>query len=152
MNTTNLKPFHVMGIAVRTTNENMQAAQDIGALWGRFMNENIIAQIPSKADLTIYSVYCEYEKDHTRPYTTLLGCRVNSIEIIPDGMRVITIAEGDYTTYTAKGNLMEGAVYNAWTKIWNAGMPRTFATDFEIYGPGAQNPEDAEVEIMVGVR
>jgi len=152
MNQTTLNPFYVMGIAVRTTNENMQAAQDIGALWNRFMSENIADQIPGKVDPSIYSVYCEYEKDHTRPYTTLLGCRVNSIDHIPEGMKAITIAEGSYATFTAKGNLMEGAVYKAWLDIWDAGLDRAFATDFEVYGSKAQNPHDAEVDIMIGLK
>jgi predicted transcriptional regulator YdeE len=76
----------VIGIEVRTTNENEQAAKDIPVLWEKFMKENVLNNIPNKIDNTIYSIYTEYEKDHTKPYTTLLGCKVESLENIPEGM------------------------------------------------------------------
>lgn len=40
-----LDTFYVIGIAVRTTNENQQAAQDIPVLWHKFMTEGIMDQI-----------------------------------------------------------------------------------------------------------
>lgn len=73
-----LDTFYVIGIAVRTTNENQKAAQDIPVLWNKFMTEGIINQIPNKADHAIYCIYTDYEKDYTKPYTTILGCKVNS--------------------------------------------------------------------------
>lgn len=147
-----IKVFHVIGIAVRTTNENNKAAQDIGALWTKFMSENIAKQIPGKISHTIYSIYTEYEKDHTKPYTTILGCRVENIEHIPDGMVGITIAEGQYAHFLAKGNLMQGAVYQAWENIWQSDIDRAFTTDFEVYGEKAQNPEAAEVDIFIALK
>ncbi len=82
MNKTNIETFTVIGIAVRTTNKNGQSAKDIGALWNKFMSEDILSQIPNKIDNTIYSIYTEYEGDYTQPYTTILGCKVKS----KDGM------------------------------------------------------------------
>ena len=48
MNKVKIEPFKVIGISVRTTNENNQAAIDIAALWGKFMNENVLNAIPKK--------------------------------------------------------------------------------------------------------
>lgn len=144
--------FHVIGISVRTTNENGQAMQDIPALWNRFMAENIADKIPDKVNGDLYCVYTDYEKDHTQPYTTLLGCRVNNLDNIPAGMMGKTITEGDYTTFTAKGNLAQGIVYNEWIKIWNTSLERGFTADFEVYGKKAFNPENAEVDIFVAVK
>jgi predicted transcriptional regulator YdeE len=152
MNSKHIDPFHIIGLAIRTTNENGQSAQDIPALWGKFMGENTIAQIPGKADEAIYSVYCEYEKDHTKPYTTVLGCRVNNLDEVPEGMKGITIEGGNYTEITAKGKLMDGIVLNEWVKIWNSDIPRVFTADFEVYGAKAQNPDNAEVEIWLAVK
>jgi predicted transcriptional regulator YdeE len=70
---------------LRTTNENNQAAQDIPVLWEKLMNEGIVNAIPNKIDTTIYSLYTDYEKDHTKPYTTILGCKVENIDHIPEG-------------------------------------------------------------------
>ena len=147
-----IKSFDIIGIAVRTTNENGQSGTDISALWNQFMSEGILEKIPNKVDYTIYSVYTLYEKDYTKPYTTILGAKVSSLDNIPEGMTAITIAEGDYLKYTAKGNIHEGIVYNEWTKIWNTDLPRAYTTDYEVYGEKAQNPADAEVDIFIAVK
>jgi predicted transcriptional regulator YdeE len=147
-----LKSFYVLGIAVRTSNENGQAAKDIPALWNQFMSEGVMNKIPNKLDNTVYSIYTEYEEDYTKPYTTVLGCKVSSLDNVPAGMKGIVIAEGDYIRCTAKGNMTEGAVYHEWTRIWNSDIPRSYTTDFEVYGEKAQNPADAEVDIFLAIK
>ena len=37
----------IIGISVRTTNQNEQAMQDIGNLWQRFFSEQLLAKIPN---------------------------------------------------------------------------------------------------------
>jgi len=147
-----IQQFHVIGISVRTTNQNQQATQDIPELWNRFMAEGIMDKIPNKTDRAIYSIYTDYEKDHTKPYTTILGCKVSTLSSIPDGMTGKTIEEASYIKYTAKGNLNQGIVYNEWAKIWNTHLPRAFTADFEIYGEKVQTPENAEVDIFIAVK
>ncbi|WP_379090315.1 GyrI-like domain-containing protein [Pedobacter sp. UC225_65] len=151
MSTQKIQKFNVIGIAVRTSNENEQAATDIPALWEKFMAEGIAEKIPNKTDHSLYCIYTDYEKDHTKPYTTILGCKVENLDIIPDGMVGKTFETATYKKYVAKGNVLQGLVYNEWIKIWNAGLPRTFTADFEVYGEKAQNPEDAEVDIYIAV-
>ncbi|SDC39502.1 GyrI-like domain-containing protein [Niabella drilacis] len=143
--------FKVIGISVRTTNENNQAATDIPALWERFMKEEIARQIPNKAGDDIYSIYTSYEKDHTRPYTTVLGCRVTSFDQVPSGMEALEIAAGNYACFTATGKMSEGFVFNEWLKIWSTPLPRKYTTDFEVYGAKAQDPEYAEVPIFIAL-
>lgn len=147
-----LQQFQVIGISTRTTNENGQMGHDILELWKRFLGENIQGQIPNKSDSAIYSVYTDYEGDFTKPYTVVLGCKVVSLNSIPDGMVGITIPEGEYTQFTARGNLNEGAVFEAWSKIWKEPLNRAYLADFEVYGEKAQNPEDAEVDIFIGIK
>ncbi len=147
-----IQKFSVIGISVRTTNENGQAGQDIPALWNKFMTEGIAEQIPNKMDPSLYCIYTEYEKDHTKPYTTILGCKVENLDEIPDGMVGKTFEEATYAKHVAKGNIMEGMVFGKWTKIWNSDLDRTFIADFEIYGEKAQNLVDAEVDIFVGIQ
>jgi predicted transcriptional regulator YdeE len=151
MNNVKIEPFKVIGIAVRTTNENEQAAKDIPVLWEKFMQENVLENIPNKIDTVVYSIYTDYEKDHTKPYTTLLGCKVENLDHIPEGMIGKSFEGGDYIRFTAKGNLAEGLVINEWFKIWNMDLGRTFTADFEMYGEKAQNPSDAEVDILIAV-
>jgi predicted transcriptional regulator YdeE len=144
--------FQVIGISIRTTNENGQSANDIPALWEKFMSEALIEKIPNRVNDTLYCIYTNYEKDHTKPYTTILGCQVENLNEIPEGMIGKTFEEANYQKFTAKGNLMQGAVFNEWTRIWNAEIPRTFIADFEVYDEKSHNPEDAEVEIFIGVK
>jgi predicted transcriptional regulator YdeE len=144
--------INVIGISVRTTNENGQSSQDIPALWNQFMTAGIANKITNKTSSTIYCIYTDYELDHTKPYTTILGCAVENLDTIPDGMVGIIINEGKFSEHLAKGNLIEGVVFNEWIKIWNSDISRTFITDFEVYGEKAQNPENAEVAIFIGIQ
>lgn len=152
MNNQTIQKFNVIGISVRTTNEGGQASQDIPALWNKFMTEGIAEQIPNKVDNSIYCIYTEYQKDHTKPYTTILGCKVENLDTIPNGMVGKAFDEGTYTKHIAKGNILQGMVFGEWTKIWNSDLDRTFTADFEVYGEKAQNPENAEVDIFVAVK
>lgn len=152
MNTQKIKSFSVIGIAVRTTKENNQAEHDIRALWTKFMAENIMEKIPNKVDNSIYSIYTDYEKDHTKPYTTILGCKVENLNTIPTGMVGKKFENENYIKQTIAGNLMKGIVFNAWVDIWNLDIPRAYTADFEVYGEKAKNPENAEVDIFVAIK
>lgn len=152
MSKVNIEAFKIIGISVKTSNKDGQSAQDIGALWNRFMEERILDKIPNKIEETIFSIYTEYEGDHTQPYTTILGCKVAGTSVCPKGMVVKTFDGGNYLKYIAKGDLVKGVVYQEWSKIWAEDLVGTFVADFEVYGKKAQNPTDAEVEIFVGVK
>ncbi len=152
MNRIRIKPFKVIGIAVRTSNAHEGAAQDIGALWGKFMGERVLDRIPNKQGSDVYCVYTEYEGDHMKPYTTILGCRVKGLDDIPDGMVGKSFVGGNYSTFVAKGDLTKGAVSDAWKDIWQTELNRSYDADFEVYGEKAQNPMDGEISIFVGIR
>lgn len=147
-----IPPFSVIGIAVRTSNENGQSVKDIPALWQQFMQDTVIQKIPNKTDHDIYCIYTEYEKDHTKPYTTIIGCKVSTLDIIPAGMKGIHFEEANYQKITAQGNIQEGMVFNEWLKIWNSDIPRAFTADYEVYGEKASNPEDASVDIFIAIQ
>lgn len=147
-----IQKFNVIGISVRTTNENNKSGEDIPALWNTFMSEAIQSKIPGKISEELFCIYTDYEKDHTKPYTTILGCRVDSLDFIPENMVGKTIESADYEELIAKGNLTEGVVYNKWLEIWSSGLDRSFTADFEVYGAKAQNPENAEVAIYIAIQ
>ncbi|WP_199724277.1 GyrI-like domain-containing protein [Taibaiella sp. KBW10] len=143
--------FFIIGISIKTSNENQQAAQDIPALWQRFMSEGLAAKIPNKISEDLYCIYTDYEKDYTRPYTTVLGCKVSSLDQIPEGMTGYLIPEATYQLFTAKGKLADQIVFHKWSEIWNSGMERKYTADFEVYGAAAQNPEAAVVDIYLSI-
>ncbi len=149
---TTVEPFHIVGISVRTTNEGNQAFEDLSTLWEKFLQEGLSDKILNKVDPTIYCVYSDYEKDYTRPYTAILGCRVPNLENVPQGMVTKTIPGGSYAKFTAKGSLIDGVIYQAWNEIWNSSLDRKYTADFEVYGEKAQNPNQAEVDIFIAVK
>lgn len=152
MQTVKIEPFNFVGISIRTTNENGQASNEIAEFWGKFMSENILTKIPNKVDNEIYSLYTDYESDHTKPYTAILGCKVENLDNIPSGMVGKSFSGGTYKKTTAKGDLMQGLVVNQWSKIFEMELDRTYDADFEIFGEKAQNPSNAEVDFYVGVK
>ena len=147
-----IQKFNVIGISIRTTNEDGQSGKDIPALWNKFMTEEIQGKIPNKVSEDIFCIYTDYEKDHTKPYTTILGCKVESLDNIPENMVGKTIESADYEELIAKGNLSEGIVYNKWLEIWNLDLNRSFTADFEVYGSKTQNPENVEVDIYIALQ
>lgn len=152
MNKVKIEPFKVIGISVRTTNENNQAAKDIADLWGKFTNDKILEAIPNKIDNTVYSIYTAYESDHTKPYTTILGCSVENLNDIPNGMIGQSFDGGNYIKLSAKGDLMKGLIVNKWTEIWKMDLDRVFTADYEVFGEKAQNPADAEIDFLIAVK
>ncbi|WP_459209592.1 GyrI-like domain-containing protein [Aquimarina rhabdastrellae] len=154
MQHTKIEPFKVIGITVRTTNENGKAAQDIPALWNRFVKEKLVRQIPNRIDDTVYGMYTDYESDYKGYYTTIIGCKVSELEEIPEGMEGKSFEGGMYIKITGKGDLNQGVVFNEWMKIWEMDkeLNRSYTVDFEVYDQRAQNPNDAEVDILVAVK
>ena len=146
-----IQPFHVIGISVRTTNKKNQSANEIGKLWGKFMSEQIMDHIPNKVNTNIYSLYTDYEGAHTQPYTAILGCEVENLNTIPSGMIGKSFTGGDYVKITAAGDLTKGLIIKEWSKIWQMDLDRIYTVDFEVYDKRAQNPHQAEVDILIGI-
>ena len=55
-----MKALKIIGIEIRTSNENGVAIEDLGKLWGQFFSENIASKIPNKISDNIYAVYTDY--------------------------------------------------------------------------------------------
>ena len=143
--------FHLIGIKIRTSNQ--KAMEDIPKVWERFYADDIKNKIPHKLNDNIFAVYTDYEGDFTKPYLYILGCEVNSLDIVPEGMAGITIPSAQYEIFTAIGK-MPDKVVETWQKIWQPEIDakRTYITDFEIYGNKSGNPENSEVKIYIGIK
>jgi predicted transcriptional regulator YdeE len=152
MSTTTISSFSIIGISVRTTNENGQAAKDIPALWGKFIGENLIPTIPNISNNNIHCIYTDYEDDHTKPYTVLLGMKVSSLETIPNGMVGMSFSGGDYQTFECSGNLETSIVYQTWEKIWNEPIDRAYTADIEVYDASKPDPKDSAVTIHIALK
>jgi predicted transcriptional regulator YdeE len=146
-----LKGFYLTGISVRTTNQNGQSQKDIGALLTRFMSEGLLQQIDGRLSDDIYCVYTDYETDHTGFYTAVLGCKVISLNHIPDGFTGIAIPAGKYQVYFLEGKFPDnfGA---AWQEIWNSGIDRAYTADFDLYSTNPKSFEETEAKIYLAVK
>jgi len=152
MQTVKIEPFKLIGITIRTTNVNEKSTIDIANLWQKFISENTLIEIPNKVSTEVYSLYTDYESDHTEAYTTIIGCKVKNLDSIPNGMIGKTFEGGTYVKTSIKGDLMQGIIIKHWSKIFEMDLERTFIADFEIFGEKAQDPSNAEIDFYVGVK
>lgn len=143
-------PFDVIGISLRADNTDPAVGEKIGAHWQRFFSDGIAGRIPGRADEAFIAVYTDYEGDETKPYSLIVGCRVEGDASAPDGMVKVHVPAQSYAMTTAKGP-MPGAVVEAWQAIWNSELKRAFTADFEVYDQRAADPSNAEVDIYTAV-
>jgi predicted transcriptional regulator YdeE len=150
--------FTVIGIEARTSNaKEMTPEGAIGKQWARFMRENLAAQIPNKSDPAIIALYTDYASDKDGEYTFLLGARVTSTAQVPTGMVARKVSPGRYAIFTSDKGPVAKVVVDTWQKIWSVpkgspGGDRAFKTDYEVYDQRAANPENAQVEVHVGIK
>ena len=151
--------FTVVGIVARTTNAKAACPDRQNRIaWARFAQQNLAAQIPNKTDTTsLLAVYSDYASDKDGEYSFLIGARVNSTTNVPAGMVTKKVPAGRYAVFTSeKGPLMK-VVPGLWQKIWTVpksepGGDRAYKADYEVYDARAIDPQNAQVEIHVGIR
>jgi predicted transcriptional regulator YdeE len=150
--------FLFIGIAARTTNAKEMSGEGVIAdQWERVMAGGIIEQIPNRADANIIAIYTDYESDANGEYTFLIGAKVTSIDSIPDGMVAKEIPSSRYAVFTTEKGPVWKMVPETWQKIWSTpasemGGERAFLADFEIYDERAADPQNAGVEVWVGIK
>lgn len=147
-----IENLKIIGIEVRTSNQNNQAQKDMTELWNRFFAEAISQQVDHKTSEFIYSIYTDYDSDFTGNYTAILGFSVDSLESIPDGLIGREFSKETFEVFTAKG-AMPNAVVETWKTIWNqdATLKRKYSYDFELYGDKCQQGDDSEVDIFIAI-
>ena len=130
------EPLELVGLETRASNAD---PSPIGELWGRFLAAG------PRTDLV--AVYCEYEGDHTQPYTFFLGRRAEPGEDPPDGWVRRRVEGGAFARFLAEGE-QPGALIETWQRIWTEPLARTYRADVELHP--ADDP--TRVEILVGVQ
>lgn len=142
----------IVGIECRTSNSPEAAPKDIPKHWERFISENIAARISHKSSNDIIALYCDYEGDYTKPYSLVIGCAVNSIDAVPEGMVVKKIPAGSYAAFQAVGKHPE-TIVKTWGDIWSeASLSRTYTGDYEVYGEGFFSKSPQEIPVFIAVK
>ena len=137
--------FTIVGIACRASNRK---SAPMYALWRRFREEKIAAQVVERVSDAVYALYCEYDSDYTGEYTLVLGCEVPANAMVaqetPEGLVVATIPAANYALIDARGKQPD-ALIAAWADVWKSSLKRAYICDFEVHwGPVA-------VELYVGI-
>ena len=154
--TIDLAGFAAIGIEVRTNNDReMEPRGAIAELWGKWVSEALAARIPSRADQNVVAVYTDYADDEHGDYTFFIGVKVASTDQTPDGMVTRTVPGGRYRIFSSDFGPLEAVVPEVWQHIWGESdsgrLARNYLTDFEIYDERTVNPNDAQVDVYIGV-
>ena len=150
--------FTVVGISARTSNaKEMTNAGVIGPMWGRLMQQGLLARISHKADQNIVAVYTDYASDHNGEYTYVLGARVTSDADIPEGMVAKKIPAGKFAVFTSDKGPAPKVVPELWMKINSlpktaTGGNRLYRSDFEIYDQRAADPQNLQMDAYIGIK
>jgi predicted transcriptional regulator YdeE len=158
MNIQQRSGFYIAGLTARTNNaREMSGKGKIGKVWQAFLQPELIGKIPNKIGVDLIAVYTDYEAGHTGYYTYLLGLPILSAESLPASLTVKHIPAGRYAVFSSGRGPITQIVPKIWQRIWSMspkelGGRRAFKTDFEIYDQRAANPENAQIEVYIGLR
>jgi predicted transcriptional regulator YdeE len=158
MKTTLPEPIYVAGYMIRTSNaKEMGGNGEIGKLWGRFMQQNLAAQIPNRIGQTLIVVYSDYASDEKGEYNYLLGAPVTTVDGLPAGLSFRRIPAGQFAVFTTAQGPVAQVLEATWKQIWMStpsqlGGQRAFVADYEIYDQRSSDPNNAQVEVHVGLR
>ena len=152
-----IQEFTIIGIAARTNNTKEMSGEGVIAdQWERVMAGGIIEQIPNRADANILAMYTDYESDANGEYFFIIGAKVTSTDSILEGMVAKQIPEAQYAVFTSEKGPVWKVVPEVWQKIWSTparemGGDRAFIADFEVYDERAADPQNAVLEVWVGI-
>lgn len=122
-----LKEKIVVGVSATTGNDDPEMGKIIAGLWETLYQGGVNAAIRNKVNPYAIGLYSDYTADD---YCVTAGNEVSKAEN-PD-LSVKIIPAGRYAKFSVHGH-MEKAVFEAWGKIWQLELDRSFTGDFEEY-------------------
>jgi predicted transcriptional regulator YdeE len=154
---TDLTGFTVIGIETRTNNAIESTADGvIPKQWQKFFSGEISEKILHKSGPSFYAVYSDYASDHNGEYSYLVGAKVEDGTTPPDGMVLKRIPAGKYAVFTSDKGPFAKVVPAAWQKIFQledeGKLKRSYHADFEVYDQRSQDPQNAQVDIYIGLK
>jgi predicted transcriptional regulator YdeE len=85
-----------------------------------------------------------------------VGQRVKDGSAAPGGMVARRILAGRYAVFTSEVGPFSKVVPDAWQEIFKleaeGKLKRAYKTDFEVYDQRAQNPQNGQIDIYVGLK
>lgn len=151
--------FTLAGLTVRTNNKNEMhpSTGKIGPLVQHYWHNQIASKIQHRANPGLtYIAYTNYESDEHGEYTFIVGEAVSDTAAQPD-FSIITIPDGAFQKFTTDAGKMPDVIIQTWQHIWGLdaeqlGGRRQYLADFEVYDCRAIDPNNAIVDIYVGIK
>lgn len=139
----------VAGLKIRTSNDDPQMIEKIGAIWQRFYGEGIEASLVGRENDKCIGLYSNYENSTAGDYDVMVGCEVAAGVSQPEPVEMATIAAGSYAKFVVHGDVQQ-AVGDFWMKLWGMELNRKFGSDFEEYQPG-EDMANAEIHLYISL-
>lgn len=140
----NLEEKIIVGVSAITSNDDPKMGQVIGNLWGKLYEGGINEIIKNKVNEYAIGLYSDYEDNK---YCVTVGNEVSSVE--NEELIVKKIPAGKYAKFSIEGH-MQKAVAEAWNKIWQMDLDRSYKADFEEYLNA--DYDNAKINIYILVR
>lgn len=143
-------PIHIIGLELRTTNDNSRSFYEIPPFWEKFIKNNYAAKIPNKINNDIYAVYTHFEnqgKNNQGMYSLIIGYRAEGCTSIPAGLVSVTIPSGHYRVFTVPGGRAD-KVGETWQSIW--AIPNDEKTNWSFCCEFEHYKESGEIDIFIG--
>jgi predicted transcriptional regulator YdeE len=101
--------------------------------------------------------YTDYASDANGDYTLVLGAQVRPGTQAPAGMIAQAVPAGQYAVFTSERGPVAKVVVETWMRIWAyyqlpANGHRAYRADFEVYDERAADPNNAQVDIYIGLK
>lgn len=151
----------LVGLTVRTNNKNEMdpSTRKIGPLIDYYWQHQIAQKIQYRSDAgKTYVAYTDYESNEHGEYTFFVGESVSSPENQDESQfRILLIPKGNFQKFTTESGKMPDNIIHAWQKIWamspdELGGQRNYIADFEVYDRRAMDPNNAIIDIYIGVK
>ena len=140
----------VVGIRIKTTNQDGKAMQDIGITWQKLFADGIYEKIQNKVNNKTIGLYTEYEGDYTKPYIFIAGAEVNQKVENNKEVGSKVIPKGKYAKFVITGDV-QNSVGQAWQEIWNMDLKRKYTCDFEEYQNNSKDMQQQEIHIYIAI-
>ena len=140
----NLEEKIIVGVSAITSNDDPKMGQVIGELWEKLYQGGINEIIKNKVNEYAIGLYSDYEDNK---YCVTVGNEVSSVE--NEELIVKKIPAGKYAKFSIEGH-MQKAVAEAWNKIWQMDLDRSYKADFEEYLNA--DYDNAKINIYISVR
>ena len=151
----------LVGISTRTNNQDEMTPDNgkIPATIAKYDDEKLAEKIKHRnKPRQAYCVYTDFDSDENGEYTYLVGEEVSTFDSQDQSLfSFVTLPAGRYCKFTTEPGVMPQVVIEAWQEIWQMqssdfGGQRSYIADFEVYDHRCADPNNAVVDIYIGIK